>query len=107
MAAILCPYCFEPVVPHLQVFRCVNPDPTRCPPEADVPLDGYQNGSSVPQVSKTIEVRNVFWRPRSKLALCSCGTTTTRRICAQCHNDLPSHFGARPARSIALIGPKE
>ncbi|MFO0572919.1 MAG: hypothetical protein U1A78_02890 [Polyangia bacterium] len=106
MRRLLCPYCFESYPPSALGFRCVTPDPTRCPMEEDQHLARYE------RMQKGRLLAHVFLPPRRLLgtvtaATCRCGAKTTKRVCPFCHNELPRELGLSRSCSIALVGAKE
>lgn len=110
MSRVLCPYCFERYSAARLHFRCVNPDPTRCPPEEDKLLASYerlQSGRRLPRVfSSANDVFGSVFGPDT-VATCTCGAKTTKRVCPHCHNELPHELGRSQSCSIALVGAKE
>lgn len=106
MARITCPYCFCRYPSEAIAYRCINPDATRCAPVPDDALAQYQRRLA-PEVLPRVFTSppRMFARPGK--ATCSCGTITTKTVCPECHNDLPSQYAETPSRTIALIGAKE
>lgn len=89
------------------LFRCLNPDPRRCPLEEDKPLAVYQRFSgTAPKLGRVFPAPG-RWGRVPGVAVCECGMKTTKLACPHCHNELPSQFGATETRTIALIGAKE
>lgn len=103
---ITCPYCFRKFAPGALAFRCTNKTPTACAPVADVPLQRYRRLTSPILAPPVIAGRGGgFFLPTS--ATCGCGTETRAAVCPECHNELPSRWGHKPSRIIALVGAKE
>lgn len=106
MRRLLCPYCFERYPAAELAFRCVNPDPMRCPLVEDQHLARYERlerGRPLPRVFTP--PRLLFSLPT--VATCDCGTKTIKRVCPRCHNELPRELGLGRSCSIALLGAKE
>lgn len=106
MSRLLCPYCFESYPSAKLAFRCVNPDPTRCPPEEDKLLAGYERLRSGRLLSRVFSPPRPIWGVGT-VATCTCGAKTTKRVCPCCHNELPHELGLSQSCSIALVGAKE
>ncbi|MBI5169535.1 MAG: hypothetical protein HZA61_08615 [Candidatus Eisenbacteria bacterium] len=106
MASLTCPYCFERYPASSIAYRCINPEPARCAPAPDEALGRYQRLLSPPVLPR------VFASPpgmfgRVGKAKCACGMATTKTVCPECHNDLPTQFAEMQSRTIAIIGAKE
>lgn len=106
MRQLVCPYCFERFPSRALAFRCINPDPSRCPPEEDRALADYQHLGIAPKLPRIFSLEKQ-WFAAPKSAMCTCGVKTTKIVCPRCHNDLPSQFGQTSSHIIALIGSKE
>jgi hypothetical protein len=106
MRQLTCPYCFEKYPSSQVAFRCINPDPSRCPFEPDQPLANYQRLQTPPKLGRVFAPK-INWLRRTVQAVFSCGVSTTKTVCPRCHNDLPNLFGAVDSYTIALIGAKE
>lgn len=104
--SLVCPYCFEKFQASEILFRCLNPDPSRCAPEEDEPLAVYQRLTVTPKLGRTFSAGGGWWS-RPSVAACQCGVKTSKLVCPHCHNELPSQFGSTGSRTIALIGAKE
>jgi Double-GTPase 2 len=106
MAVVVCPYCFARVRSQQLQFRCLQSPRTRsgqpCAAEPDLKLTAFQ-GLPAP-----LELGPVFSPDKpSRRARCpACGVITTKRVCPECHNDLPSGYAGTNPRFIALVGPK-
>src|SRR6185295_19622207 len=103
---LVCPYCFEKYSARQVAFRCINPNASRCAPEEDRALGDYQRLLTPPKLQRVFSPANGWLRSSSE-ATCSCGMKTTKLVCPNCHNDLPSQFGTTDSFTIALIGAKE
>lgn len=102
-----CPYCFERLDPHWVGFRCINTNPSVCPPVEDVALQGFQRSPRAPRMPPVTLTKVGRFRSSPTAGACgSCGTRTTTQVCASCHNQLPSQFRAVEGRSIAMVGAK-
>ncbi|MGO9976100.1 MAG: TRAFAC clade GTPase domain-containing protein [Solirubrobacteraceae bacterium] len=102
-----CPYCFEPLDPRWVAFRCINPDPSACPPVEDLALQGFQRSPRAPRMAPVTLTKVGRLRGAPSAGTCtSCGRRTTSQVCVSCHNQLPSQFRAVEGRSIAMVGAK-
>ena len=97
----VCPYCCESFKTTELLFRCVNPDARRCPPEEDKALAAYEGTPSASVLSRVFSANG---NTGESVATCSCGMRTSKRVCPHCHNTLPSEFGDLDSYTIALIG---
>lgn len=88
------------------LFRCLNHDPARCPPEEDKELAAYRRLNPAPRMGRLFSAKG-RWGRAPGLAVCHCGVKTSKLICPHCHNELPSQFGSTDVHTIALIGAKE
>lgn len=102
---LVCPYCFEKLGGTSPAFRCINPDPTRCPLEEDHELARYKR-LTAERLPRVFPVKRPMFGDIN-FGVCSCGTKTTKRVCQHCHNELPGQFGTTDSFTIALIGAKE
>ena len=106
MAAVVCPYCFARVRSGQLQFRCLQSPRTRsgqpCAGEPDTKLAAFQ-GLPAPLLLGPVFTAGATGRR----ARCPrCGVVTTKRVCPDCHNDLPSGYAGMKPRFIALVGPK-
>lgn len=114
MSKLTCPYCFEKFPVSQIAFRCLNPNPSICPPEEDRELAKYQKLNAPQKLNRVFIPENTVWKSLKlnltgkfgKMPLCQCGERT-KKVCAFCHNDLPHGFGEIKTKTIALIGAKE
>jgi GTPase SAR1 family protein len=102
---ITCPYCFT-VIPRREVrFRCQGGAPGRgsgCQPQVDQVLADYL-GSTVAATLPPVFSGD----GRRQRANCPrCGQETFRRVCPECHNQLPAQYCETPGRIVALVGAK-
>jgi GTPase SAR1 family protein len=107
MPGVVCPYCFRRMQSRALQFRCLqSPRGTRtgqsCPAEPDDNLTAFL-GRSAPILMGPVFSAD---RSRSQAACPVCGVATTKRVCPECHNDLPSGYDSIGGRIIALVGPK-
>ncbi len=86
---ILCPYCFKRWSTRVAAFRCTSRD--------------AEHGDRV--VTHTGRLGRAFAVKPGKPVRCDCGAPT-RRVCPECHANLPQRFADAPSRSLALIGTK-
>ncbi|MEI6514218.1 MAG: hypothetical protein WCO51_13245, partial [bacterium] len=121
---ILCPYCFE----HINLFevhwRCSNvqcrrPGSNEAPGEVDDLLGAYlaqfRPGATSPRlphtfpspkpsfIEKTLGIGHLTHTSKCDW----CGKPTPRRVCPQCHNELPYTADTVENHVIAVIGPRE
>ncbi|HEY0378374.1 MAG TPA: hypothetical protein VGC87_15770 [Pyrinomonadaceae bacterium] len=106
MRRLVCPYCFEKFKASEILFRCLNPDPGRCSPVEDRKLAAYQRLNTAPRLGRTFSAAT-RWGRAPGVAVCDCGTKSSKLVCPHCHNELPSQFGSTDVHTIALIGAKE
>lgn len=97
----ICPYCFEPYKLAETPFRCTSPG-ARCAPEVDAVRakaweDSVPMGRVLPPNGK-----------RQDESRCpTCSQMSRKRICPQCHMDLPHTTGKCRNLIFAVIGAKE
>ena len=108
MADLLCPYCYERFPRSGVLFRCINPDSARCPPEDDEHLMRYRRLSTPVRQPRVFAPRGrsnaVAGIPQT--ARCSCGYESSKMVCPHCHNELPFQFGQLNDCMVAMIGAK-
>jgi hypothetical protein len=97
----LCPFCFEHFLLANTPFRCTN-QPAMCPPERDPVLE-KRWGDRRP-VGKVLEATGHVVR---SLRCQECGHESRKRLCPECHSELPHTTGRFPNRIFAIIGAKE
>ena len=121
---ILCPYCFERINLFQVDWRCSNeqcrrPGSQESPGEVDAVLGAYlaqfRPGAVSPRlphafpspepgfVAKTVGVGN----PMHTVKCDWCKKPTPRRLCPECHNELPYTADTVENHVIAVIGPRE
>jgi hypothetical protein len=114
MSKLTCPYCFDQFSSSQIAYRCLNPNPARCPLEDDHELGKYQMAVTAPKLNRVF-IPGDAWRRALRASLtgnlgmpprCLCDEVT-KKVCPCCHNDLPSGFGEIKMRTIALIGAKD
>ncbi|MFB9724390.1 TRAFAC clade GTPase domain-containing protein [Planobispora longispora] len=100
---ITCPYCFARVPRDRVAFRCVGRAGrgAGCEPVADEAL-GRHRGGVPPSLPPVFPVR----RPGRRADCPACGVSTGRRVCPECHNQLPAEYCANPGKIVALVGAK-
>ena len=106
MPGIVCPYCFARVRAQRLQFRCLQSPRTRtgqpCPAEPDPELSAFLGLPAPVRLGPVFAAGGAGHR-----APCpSCGVVTSKRVCPQCHNDLPGGYAGMNSRFIALVGPK-
>src|ERR1044072_3270814 len=114
MSKLTCPYCFEQFAFSEIAYRCLNPNPARCPLQDDHELAKYQGTVVPPKLNRVFVPPGAWWRAvrRSltgnpgKMPSCQC-SERAKKVCPSCHNDLPHAFGDIRMRTIALIGAKD
>lgn len=105
MPSIVCPYCFYRTSGRRLGFRCIQSmagtrNGRPCAAEIDGPLSAFLG-----RETKSGPVFHASGRGRS--AACpECGVKSTKRVCPECHNDLPGGYEGTRGRIIALVGPK-
>jgi hypothetical protein len=105
MAGLVCPYCFAETTRRRLEFRCVGPGAGRtggCAPVRDeiyARHRGTDVGAVLPPAFKA-DGR----KPRAVHEVC--GQLSLRRICPNCHSDLPGDYCDVDSRMLALIGAK-
>ena len=107
MPAIVCPYCFTRMRSRALQFRCLqSPSGTRsgqsCPAEPDEKLTAFL-GRTAPMLMGPVFAAS---GSHSQAPCPVCDVVTTKRVCPECHNDLPGGYGSIGGRIIALVGPK-
>lgn len=93
----LCPYCFERFKLRETPFRCVN---SRCKDEKDRVLESKW-GDSRP-CGKVLNSKHFVNSIR-----CACGELSRKRLCPNCHAELPYGMGDFKNCVFAVIGAKE
>ena len=106
MAAVVCPYCFARMRSRQLQFRCLQSPRTRsgepCAAEPDSELAAFQGLPAPLLLGPVFTVRKAGRHGRCP----GCGVVTTKRVCPECHNDLPSGYAGLNTRFVALVGPK-
>jgi GTPase SAR1 family protein len=105
--ATVCPYCFARIRSKALQFRCLqSPNGTRsgqpCPAEPDERLTAFL-GRTTPMLMGPVFTAA---GSRSQASCPACDVVTTKRVCPECHNDLPGGYDSISGRVIALVGPK-
>ena len=97
----ICPYCFEQYYIKNTPFRCTSP-PSRCTPEIDsIYTDKWEDNRPL---AKVLSSTGMFKRS----AICpDCKQYTHRRLCPECHMELPHTAGQLKNHIFAVIGAKE
>lgn len=97
----VCPYCFETISLSDTAFRCSRDD---CGSAEDPVLIKHWNDKTPVSTYFKPERRNFLaWR-QTKANCTNCGTPTTKRICQNCHKELPHSFGFEQPLMIAVVG---
>lgn len=107
MSAIVCPYCFARMRSKALQFRCLqSPNGTRsgqpCPAKPDEKLTAFL-GRTAPMLMGPVFTTD---GSHSQAPCPTCDVVTTKRVCPECHNDLPGGYDSISGRIIALVGPK-
>nr|BFE88553.1 hypothetical protein GCM10020093_111540 [Planobispora longispora] len=63
---------------------------------------GRHRGGVPPSLPPVFPVR----RPGRRADCPACGVSTGRRVCPECHNQLPAEYCANPGKIVALVGAK-
>ncbi|MBE8233684.1 MAG: hypothetical protein HAW67_08095 [Endozoicomonadaceae bacterium] len=97
----ICPYCFEQFYLKNTPFRCASP-PSRCAPEIDsIYADKWEDNRPI---AKVLSSAGMFKRS----VICSeCKQHTHKRLCPECHMELPHTAGQLKNHIFAVIGAKE
>lgn len=105
---ILCPYCFGRWSTRTAAFRCMSEDASRCPRAPDENL-GRHRGIEAPELPRVHTFNGRLGREwkqkKGQRVRCDCGAAM-KRVCPECHSDLPLRFADAPSRTIALVGTK-
>jgi len=106
MATYICPYCFSKNQMTDVLFRCGN---IKCPAEQDKKIALYETGNenSARLLGKVIapSSKGFFGMPTD--AVCPvCREKSYKRICPQCHNELPREIDHHKGIIISVIGAK-
>lgn len=100
----VCPYCFERRELTQVQLRCTN---RRCGDFDDIEMTRYENGNlQRPKQGKrtfTVPGRNSFAAPFSGRCP-ECGSTTYKRVCPSCHNELPESTLNGTDMIISVVG---
>lgn len=97
----LCPFCFEYFQLRDTPFRCSSPM-KRCAPAIDLVLQKYWEDNR--PVGKVLDAKGRFVR---KMQCKDCGLDSKKRLCPNCHSDLPHTTGDYKNYIFAVIGAKE
>lgn len=110
----ICPFCFEKNNLYDVKFRCSN-QPGRCAPVPDKIISKFRGLSapknmqrivSIPAPTNKMEKLKALKMPRS--AFCdACHEKTTKRVCPNCHSELPHTIGEYKDLIFSVIGAKE
>jgi hypothetical protein len=108
MADIRCPYCFARFHPAQVEFRCLAARTglstgRRCGPQLDTRLQAYLGGAASPAMLGPVFGAN---GARRSAPCPDCEVWTTKRVCPECHNELPAFYGEIANALVALVGPK-
>ncbi len=97
----ICPYCFEKFRLKETPFRCASP-PNRCAPVSDTVLQEQWRDRR--PVGRVIASDGHF----ATLRFCpECNQRSYKRLCPNCHQELPHTFGECRNYIFAVIGAKE
>jgi len=97
----LCPFCFEYFLLRETPFRCTSPM-SRCAPVPDPVLQRHWEDTR--PVGKVLGAQGRFVRA---IRCTDCGHESRKRLCPQCHSDLPHTTGDYKNYIFAVIGAKE
>ncbi|MGH2732505.1 MAG: TRAFAC clade GTPase domain-containing protein [Actinomycetota bacterium] len=100
---LVCPYCFARFSRRRILFRCqakLTRTGTTCPIREDDRLLAYGVGRGVARLGPVFAAGG----RRTRATCPSCRVETIKRVCPECHNELPSDFGQIDSRIIALVG---
>lgn len=110
----ICPFCFTKNDLYKVEFRCEN-DSRRCPPEPDKKWSTHRGLTSPsmqqriitlpPPKSKFDRIKSIFL---PKEAVCpACGEKSQKRVCPECHTELPYTIADFKNYIFAIIGARE
>lgn len=106
---ILCPYCSKSFPADRALYQCTNKEmfngSEKCPSEIDPILNNHWLEEGVP--SKHIFSSRVFSLLSNKVraAKCPiCHQETTRLVCPECHNPIPTQMIEGDSATISIIG---
>jgi hypothetical protein len=105
VAQLTCLYCFAELTRRKLEFRCVGGGGGRlagCLPELDDRYARYL-GSQAGAVLPPVFAAN---GRKPHAVHDQCGQQSRRRVCPQCHNELPGEYCDSPSRIVALVGAK-
>ena len=106
---ILCPYCCKSFPADKALYQCENKETfngqEKCPSEIDAVLNDFWQEAGVP--TKHIFSSRVFklFCSNAQPAKCpKCHQLTTRLVCPECHNPLPTQLVEGGSEIISIIG---
>lgn len=107
---IVCPFCFEKFSPDKVVFRAANSNPEDH--MEDEKLNNYRSKFNLDRLSdlppiidpKTVpmEFHTIVDGVLTEIKVN--GETTNKRLCPECHNELPVTAGRTPSNIISMVG---
>jgi hypothetical protein len=106
MSKVRCPYCFATFSRSATLFRCLAVRPSLasglpCERVVDKRLEAYMGAAGPATLGPTFAADG-----RKLSAQCpDCGWDTAKRVCPECHNELPAHFGDIDSAMVGLVGP--
>ena len=107
--SILCPYCFKSFPANTAKYQCENQEKfngnEKCPSLIDAILNDYWQEDGVP--SKRIFDARVFKLFSHKVRGAECPTChmrTTRLVCPECHNPIPTQMIEEGSEIISITG---
>jgi len=106
MTTYICPYCFSKNEITDVLFRCGN---IKCPAEQDKKIALYETGNenSPRLLSKVFaSSSNSFLSMPSEAVCPGCREKSYKRICSQCHNELPREIDRHKGIIISVVGAK-
>ncbi len=102
-----CPYCFENFAVKKVQHRC-NSDVKACALEPDDKLSAFEN-LSTPKLEKRVIEKPKFslaslFSFNKKVKCDQCNETTFKKVCPNCHNNLPRTIGKEKSVFFAVVG---
>ena len=105
MRRLVCPYCFAETTRRRLRFRCVGSGAGRgggCASELDRKYAEHMGSTAAAFLPPVFDANGR--KPRAVHAVCN--QLSLRRVCPNCHSDLPGDYCDVDSRLVALVGAK-